>query len=66
LSSLANLPLEQGIAVTGSVNQNGEIQPVGGINQKIEGFFQVCQRKGLNGRQGCMIPQKNLTQLMLD
>ncbi len=66
LSSLANLPLEQGIAVTGSVNQNGEIQPVGGINQKIEGFFQVCQRKGLNGKQGCIIPKKNLAQLMLD
>jgi len=66
LSSLAKLPLDQGIAVTGSVNQNGEIQPVGGINQKIEGFFQVCQRKGLNGRQGCIIPKKNLAQLMLD
>ena len=66
LSSLANLPLDQGIAFTGSVNQNGEIQPVGGINQKIEGFFQVCQRKGLNGRQGCIIPKKNLAQLMLD
>lgn len=66
LSSLADLPLEQGIAVTGSVNQNGEIQPVGGINQKIEGFFQVCSHKGLNGRQGCIIPRKNLSQLMLD
>jgi predicted ATP-dependent protease len=66
LSSLANLPLEQGIAVTGSVNQNGEIQPVGGINQKIEGFFQVCRQKGLNGKQGCIIPKKNLSQLMLD
>ncbi len=66
LSSLANLPLQQGIAVTGSVNQNGEIQPVGGINQKIEGFFQVCRQKGLNGKQGCIIPKKNLSQLMLD
>ncbi|HPT68928.1 MAG TPA: AAA family ATPase, partial [Syntrophomonas sp.] len=66
LSSLANLPLEQGIAVTGSVNQNGEIQPVGGINQKIEGFFQVCRQKGLSGKQGCIIPKKNLSQLMLD
>lgn len=66
LSSLADLPLEQGIAVTGSVNQNGEIQPVGGVNQKIEGFFQVCRQKGLNGRQGCVIPEKNLAQLMLD
>jgi predicted ATP-dependent protease len=66
LSSLANLPLQQGIAVTGSVNQNGEIQPVGGVNQKIEGFFQVCKQKGFNGQQGCIIPRKNLSQLMLD
>lgn len=66
LSSLADVPLKQGIAVTGSVNQNGEIQPVGGINQKIEGFFQVCQHKGLNGEQGCIIPKQNVKQLMLD
>lgn len=65
LSSLAGVPLKQGIAVTGSVNQNGEIQPVGGVNQKIEGFFQVCQQKGLNGEQGCIIPKQNLKQLML-
>jgi lon-related putative ATP-dependent protease len=66
LSSLANVPIYQGIAVTGSVNQNGEIQPVGGVNQKIEGFFKTCQDKGLNGRQGVIIPQQNITQLMLD
>lgn len=65
LSSLSGVPLKQGIAVTGSVNQNGEIQPVGGVNQKIEGFFKVCQQKGLNGEQGCIIPQQNLKQLML-
>lgn len=66
LSSLADLPIKQGIAVTGSVNQNGEIQPVGGINQKIEGFFRLCQMKGLNGEQGVIIPRKNLSQLMLE
>jgi len=65
LSSLAGVPLKQGIAVTGSVNQNGEIQAVGGVNQKIEGFFRVCQQKGLNGEQGCIIPKQNLQQLML-
>ncbi|WP_366942896.1 AAA family ATPase [Syntrophomonas sp.] len=66
LSSLADLPIKQGIAVTGSVNQNGEIQPVGGINQKIEGFFRICQMKGLDGEQGVIIPRKNLSQLMLE
>jgi len=66
LSSLAEVPIYQGIAVTGSVNQNGEIQPVGGINQKIEGFFKTCQSLGLNGRQGVIIPIQNVSQLMLD
>jgi len=66
LSSLANVPIYQGIAVTGSVNQNGEVQPVGGVNQKIEGFFKTCKDKGLNGRQGVIIPKQNITQLMLD
>lgn len=66
LSSLADIPIKQGIAVTGSVNQNGEIQPVGGINQKIEGFFKLCQMKGLDGEQGVIIPRKNLSQLMLE
>jgi predicted ATP-dependent protease len=65
LSSLSNLPLNQGIAVTGSVNQRGEIQPIGGVNQKIEGYFQVCQFKGLTGSQGVMIPSRNLRNLML-
>lgn len=66
LSSLAEVPIYQGIAVTGSVNQNGEIQPVGGVNQKIEGFFKVCKEQGLNGKQGVIIPKQNIAQLMLD
>ena len=66
LSSLAGVPLRQGIAVTGSVNQNGEIQAVGGVNQKIEGFFQVCQKRGLTGQQGVVIPWQNIRNLMLN
>jgi ATP-dependent Lon protease len=65
LSSLSGLPLRQDIAVTGSVNQNGEIQPIGGVNQKIEGFFDVCQSRGLTGKQGVMIPHQNVGDLML-
>ncbi len=65
LSSLSNLPLRQDIAVTGSVNQKGEIQPIGGVNQKIEGFFDVCRAKGLTGTQGVMIPHQNIGDLML-
>lgn len=65
LSSLSAVPIKQNTAVTGSVNQKGEIQPIGGVNQKIEGFFQICQAKGLNGDQGVMIPRKNLKNLML-
>ncbi|MBU1207193.1 MAG: AAA family ATPase [Proteobacteria bacterium] len=65
LSSLSDLPLRQDIAVTGSVNQNGEIQPIGGVNQKIEGFFDVCRRRGLTGKQGVMIPHQNVGDLML-
>lgn len=66
LSSLADVPLRQGIAVTGSVNQNGEIQPVGGVNHKIEGFFRVCEKRGLDGQQGVIIPVQNVRNLMLD
>lgn len=66
LSSLADIPLRQGIAVTGSVNQNGEIQAVGGVNQKIEGFFKVCQKRGLDGEQGVIIPWQNIRNLMLN
>ena len=65
LSSLSEIPLRQGIAVTGSVNQNGEIQAIGGINQKIEGFFDVCRLKGLSGDQGVLMPRSNLRNLML-
>jgi lon-related putative ATP-dependent protease len=65
ISSLADVPIKQSIAVTGSVNQKGEIQPIGGINQKIEGFFEVCRAKGLTGDQGILMPAKNLKHLML-
>ncbi len=65
LSSLSGLPLRQDIAVTGSVNQKGEIQPIGGVNEKIEGFFDVCKAKGLTGKQGVMIPHLNMDDLML-
>jgi ATP-dependent Lon protease len=65
LSSLSDLPLRQDIAVTGSVNQKGEIQPIGGVNEKIEGFFDVCKAKGLTGKQGVMIPNLNVGDLML-
>jgi predicted ATP-dependent protease len=65
LSSISGLPLKQNIAVTGSVNQLGEIQPIGGVNQKIEGFFRICQAKGLTGDQGVLIPYQNVRNLML-
>ncbi|HEY4724117.1 MAG TPA: S16 family serine protease, partial [Anaerolineae bacterium] len=65
LSSLANLPIKQGIAVTGSVDQHGRVQPVGGVQYKIEGFFDVCQARGLTGNQGVMIPASNVRNLML-
>ncbi|MED4346454.1 AAA family ATPase [Heyndrickxia coagulans] len=65
LSSLAGVPIKQGIAVTGSVNQWGEIQPIGGVNEKIEGFFAICKDRGLTGRQGVIIPQQNVCNLML-
>ncbi len=65
LSAIGEIPLKQYIAVTGSINQHGEIQPVGGINQKIEGFFKVCKNKGLNGKQGVIIPYQNIRNLNL-
>jgi predicted ATP-dependent protease len=65
LSSLSGLPLQQGIAITGSVNQKGEVQPIGGVNEKIEGFFDICKAKGLTGRQGVIIPHQNMRNLML-
>ena len=66
LSSLSGLPLRQDVAVTGSVDQRGRIQPVGGINQKIEGFFKTCRLKGLTGTQGILIPLSNVKHLMLN
>ncbi|NTV56222.1 MAG: AAA family ATPase, partial [Deltaproteobacteria bacterium] len=65
LSALGGVPIQQGIAVTGSVSQKGEIQPVGGVTRKIEAFFDICKYKGLSGRQGVMIPAKNTRNLML-
>ena len=65
ISGISGIPLKQGIAVTGSINQKGEIQPIGGVNEKIEGFYSVCKIKGLTGRQGVIIPEKNLIHLML-
>ncbi|WP_066703048.1 Lon protease family protein [Curvibacter delicatus] len=66
LSALANTPLQQGIAVTGAVNQRGEMLPVGGINEKIEGYFRSCELMGLTGQQGVLIPRRNRRHLMLD
>ena len=65
LSALANVPIKQGIAVTGSINQMGEVQAIGGVNQKIEGFYEVCKAKGLTGEQGVIIPESNVQNLML-
>ena len=65
LSSLSGIPINQSIAVTGSVNQKGQIQPIGGVNEKIEGFFQVCQSRGLDGSHGVMIPIQNVDNLQL-
>ena len=65
ISSLSDIPIHQGIAVTGSVNQKGKIQAIGGVNQKIEGFFDVCKAKGLTGKQGVLIPRANVKNLML-
>ena len=65
LSALSDTPIKQNIAVTGSVNQKGEIQAIGGVNEKIEGFFEVCKAKGLTGEQGVMIPESNVQNLML-
>ena len=65
LSSLADAPIRQGFAVTGSINQLGEVQPIGAVNEKIEGFFDICQARGLSGEQGVLIPAANVDQLML-
>jgi predicted ATP-dependent protease len=65
LSSLAQLPIRQGIAVTGALNQHGEVLPIGGLNEKIEGYFRVCKEIGLDGKQGVLIPERNMRHLML-
>ncbi len=65
LSALSGLPVKQNLAVTGSVNQKGEVQAIGGVNEKIEGFFEVCKAKGLTGEQAVMIPESNVQNLML-
>ncbi len=65
LSAITGLPIKQSIAVTGSINQFGEIQPIGGVNEKIEGFFDVCKRAGLTGNHGVIIPRTNISNLML-
>jgi lon-related putative ATP-dependent protease len=66
LSSISDLPLRQDLAVTGSINQKGEIQPIGGVNEKIEGFFKVCKARGLKGTEGVIIPHQNVQDLMLN
>lgn len=65
LSSIANIPLKQNIAVTGSMDQNGDVQPIGGVNEKIEGFFDLCKLRGLDGSHGVIIPRRNVKHLML-
>ena len=65
LSALSGVPIKQSIAVTGSVNQSGQVQAIGGVNAKIQGFFDVCQARGLTGDQGVMIPASNVRHLML-
>jgi lon-related putative ATP-dependent protease len=65
LSALSDMPIRQDLAVTGSVNQQGDVQPIGGVNQKIEGFYDVCKLKGLTGSQGVLIPSENVEDLML-
>ncbi len=65
LSSLSGIPLKQSYAITGSMNQHGEVQPIGGVNEKIEGFYELCKLSGLNGQHGVIIPKRNLIHLML-
>jgi len=65
ISSISGKPIKQHIAITGSVNQKGEAQAIGGVNEKIEGFFEVCIQKGLTGEQGVIIPESNIQHLML-
>lgn len=66
LSSISDIPVKQNIAITGSMNQKGKVQPIGGVNEKIEGFFKVCKQAGFSGEQGVVIPIQNVDNLMLD
>lgn len=66
LSAMANLPIQQGMAITGALNQFGEVMPIGGVNEKIEGYFRVCKALGLDGKQGVIIPKRNQRHLLLD
>jgi len=65
LSAIGNIPIKQSFSVTGSVNQHGKIQPIGGVNEKIEGYFDICKERGLTGEQGVLIPKANEKNLML-
>jgi predicted ATP-dependent protease len=65
LSAIGGVPLRQDLAITGSINQHGDVQPIGGVNEKVEGFFDVCVARGLTGRQGVIIPGSNVSHLML-
>jgi predicted ATP-dependent protease len=65
LSAIGDLSLDQSLALTGSVNQHGQVQAIGGVNEKIEGFFDICNARGLSGRQGVIIPAANVSDLML-
>ena len=66
MSALSYVPIKQNLAITGSINQKGEIQPIGGVNEKIEGFFKICRARGLDGSHGVIIPAQNVDNLMLD
>ena len=65
LSAISGVPVRQGVAITGSMDQNGNVQPIGGVNQKIEGFFDLCRLRGLDGTQGVIIPGRNRRNLLL-
>jgi lon-related putative ATP-dependent protease len=65
ISAITGLPIEQGLAITGSINQHGEVQSIGGVNEKIEGFYQLCKHRGLTGHQGVIVPMTNMVNLML-
>jgi predicted ATP-dependent protease len=66
LSALSGVPIKQGLAVTGAMNQHGEVMAIGGLNEKIEGYFRICKAIGLDGKQGVLIPSRNLAHLLLD